>query len=94
MISDLDLEKVARLARIRLSDGERAEARDALSRTLAMIDDLQQADVSGVDEMAHVQTQSLRCRPPQSEPGYAAEVIMRNAPAHKDNYFLVPKVIE
>ena len=93
-IDDADLEKLSRLTRIRLSDDEKGAVKDSLNRVLAMVDELQQADVSGTDAMAHVQSQPLRCRPPGSVPGYAPAVVVQNAPDHDDGYFLVPKVIE
>lgn len=91
-----DVNKLARLARLRLSEEEKAEAEVSLNAVLAMIDTLREADVDKVDAMAHVQGrgQTLRCRAPAAAPGFPRSALLANAPKEEDGHFLTPKVVE
>ena len=95
-ISTKDVEKLARLARLALTPEEKEEAVASLNAVLKLIDQLQNADVEGVDEMAyvHLHGQTLRLRAPDAAAGYPQADVMKNAPQADEGYFLVPPVIE
>lgn len=95
-ISDSDLQKLASLTRVRLSDDERQPVVDSLNSILSLIDELQQIDVEAIDAMAHVQGSHnpLRTRAPEPTAAYSQEQVFDNAPQQQDGHFLVPKVIE
>lgn len=91
-----DVEKICRLARLQLSEAETDEAIESFNAVLAMLNELQQIDVSGVDEMAYVHGngQVMPLRAPTHQAGIAREVLTDNSPQTEDGYILVPKVIE
>lgn len=100
-ISEQDVDRIARLARIELSAEQATRAQSELNGILALIAQLQAVDTSGVEPMAHPlsahQDMSLRLRPDVACPtGTLQErkVLMANSPARHESLFLVPTVIE
>ncbi|MFM2400234.1 MAG: asparaginyl/glutamyl-tRNA amidotransferase subunit [Pseudomonadota bacterium] len=100
-LSDQDIERVAKLARLAVSPAELPDVRSKLNAILGVIDQMQAVDTQGVAPLAHptafVQQVALRLRPdevtePSDEATRAAN--MQNAPAQQDGLFLVPRVIE
>lgn len=49
-----DIEKIARLAHLRLTESELAEMKEKLSSILSYVDRLGEADTDGVEPLAHV----------------------------------------
>ena len=86
--------QVAHLARLKVDEADSAALSDRLNDILAMVDQLQQADVADVAPMAHPLdvTQPLR-EDEVSEPN-VREKALDIAPAAEDGCFLVPRVIE
>jgi len=100
-ISDQDVARIARLARIELSSADAARARDELNGILSLIEQLQAVDTSGITPMAHPlsahQDITLRLREDQAVPTRTdpqRQALMANAPAGHQGLFLVPTVIE
>ena len=86
--------QVAHLARLKVDEADSAALSDRLNDILAMVDQLQQADVTDVAPMAHPLdvTQPLR-EDEVSEPN-VRDKALDIAPAAEDGCFLVPRVIE
>lgn len=95
-IDKADIRKLARLTRLNLTEQEEAEMQESLNSVLGLIDELQQADVEGIDDIFYVQVrgQTLRCRQPNPQAGIGRESLLQNAPDKDEAYFLVPKVVE
>ncbi len=99
-ISDADVEKIAKLARIRIDANDIAEVSQRLGNILAMADRLQAVDTSGITPMANPldATQRLRADVVTEPSGEAAlnarAAFLAIAPNSEDGLFLVPKVIE
>jgi aspartyl-tRNA(Asn)/glutamyl-tRNA(Gln) amidotransferase subunit C len=93
-ISDDQIRRIARLARIAVGDAESAEVRTRLNRVLGLIDQLQAVDTTGVEPMAHALdlVQPLRADA-VTEHDRRSEYQV-GAPAVADGLYLVPKVIE
>lgn len=91
-----DLAKLSAMTRLVISPAATPAALQALNNILAMMEKLQQADVTGVEDMAHVQLrgQTLRLRDDVIQPGYAPATLMNSAPQTAGHVFVVPKVIE
>jgi aspartyl-tRNA(Asn)/glutamyl-tRNA(Gln) amidotransferase subunit C len=86
--------RIAKLARISLSE-ERAELMMAeLNGILGWVEQLQEVDVDGVEPMTSVVAQKLKMRDDVVTAGGDASVIVANAPQTEDNFFVVPKVVE
>lgn len=88
------VEQLARLARLGLDEAVLARTTQSLGDVLSLIDQLQAADTTGVEPMAHPLDAVQRLRADVvSEPNQRA-ALQAIAPAVADGLFLVPKVIE
>jgi aspartyl-tRNA(Asn)/glutamyl-tRNA(Gln) amidotransferase subunit C len=89
-----DVHRIARLARIQITD-EQAEATVAqLNDIFAMIERIGRVDTTGVAPMTHPLDGTQRLREDVVEPPPDPAELLRNAPAQQDGLFLVPRVIE
>ena len=86
--------KVAKLARIAMSDEEVAAMVPELNGILAWVEQLGEVDVSGVAPMASVIPGALRLRDDVVTDGGVRDAVLANAPAAEHGFFGVPKVIE
>lgn len=87
--------KVARLARLRLPEARIAPLAGELSGIMAWIEQLQEVDTDGVEPLtAAVSGARLPLREDVVTDGGDAEAILANAPARRDGFFVVPKVVE
>ena len=91
---NIDVFKVASLARIRLTEGEAAELGPQLSRILSYIDTLQQVDTSGVEPTAHPHDAAMPLRPDLVTNGDRRDALLAVAPETDSGLYVVPKVIE
>jgi aspartyl-tRNA(Asn)/glutamyl-tRNA(Gln) amidotransferase subunit C len=90
----LDIDYVARLARLELTAEEKARFAAQLGDVLHHIDQLRQVDVTGVEPMAHAFPVENVWDDDVPRPGLSVTDALRNAPARRDNMISVPKVIE
>lgn len=89
------VEKVAQLARLSLTDEEIERFRGQLSGILGYIDKLRALDVSGVPPTTHaVQVTTTPLRPDEVGPSLPTESALANAPAREGPFFLVPRILE
>lgn len=86
--------RIAHLARIAVADGEIEHLQGELNAMLAFVERLSEVDVSGVEPMTSVTPMAMKKRADVVTDGGIADVIVKNAPATEDHFFLVPKVIE
>lgn len=93
IISDETIEYVAILAKLELSAGEKVKAKQEMAKMLDYFDMLNDLDTSGVEPMSHVFPITNVFREDVVVNGDDSENMLANAPAQKDNYFSVPKVI-
>lgn len=88
------VKRVAKLARIAVSDEEAASLEGELNTILGFVEQLNEVDVEGVEPMTSVVSVSMRRRADAVTDGSKADDIVANAPATEDNFFQVPKVVE
>jgi aspartyl-tRNA(Asn)/glutamyl-tRNA(Gln) amidotransferase subunit C len=86
--------RIARLARIAVTDDEVPHLQGELNAILAFVEQLNEVDVEGVDPMTSVTPMVMKKREDRVTDGGYPDQIVRNAPATEDNFFLVPKVVE
>jgi aspartyl-tRNA(Asn)/glutamyl-tRNA(Gln) amidotransferase subunit C len=89
-----DLERLCRLARLEITPAEVPDVAAKLSSIVAMVDQLQACDTTGVTPMAHPLERAQRARPDVVTESDAHELYQRNAPLVERDLYLVPKVIE
>ena len=88
------VQQIATLARLKLSEDEYAESVRKLSKIVDFVDQLSQADTSGVIPMAHPLDVAQRLRPDVVTEPNNRDHYQENAASVTDGLYLVPKVIE
>ena len=88
------VQHIARLARLKLTDEEYAESVEKLSKIVDFVDQLSQADTEGVVPMAHPFDAAQRLRPDVVTDANERDRFQENSAAIADGFYLVPKVIE
>lgn len=88
------VEHIAFLARLELADEEFDDVVDKLSRIVDFVDQLQAAATDDVLPMAHPLDLRQRLRPDVVSGEIDRDALQRNAPAVRDGFYLVPKVID
>ncbi len=86
--------KVARLARIAVSDDEAEALRGELNTILGFVEQLNEVDVEGIAPMTAVVHVPLKERDDVVTEGGQAGKVLANAPVHEGPFFAVPKVVE
>ncbi len=89
-----DVEKIAQLARLELTEDERALYQGQLSAILDYAARLNELDLDGVPPTAHAVTQQNVWREDVAAPGMAMEDVLLNAPKQADNQFVVQAVLD
>lgn len=91
----IDIDYVANLARLDMSDAEKAKLGSQLDDILGYFDKLNAVDVDGVEPMAHAHRVTNVWRE-GDEPGPTLdpERVTGMAPESRDNQVVVPKVVE
>ena len=93
-LSDDQIRRLARLARIAVQPGETAEVGKRLNRILELVGEIQAVDTQGVEPMSHALDVVQRLRPDEVTEGDRREGFQSVAPAVEDGLYLVPKVLE
>jgi aspartyl-tRNA(Asn)/glutamyl-tRNA(Gln) amidotransferase subunit C len=90
-----DVENIAHLARLAITEAEMPEYVDRLSKILNMVEQLDAADTASVEPMAHpLKDQVQRLRADEILDRDQREKYQRNATRVEAGLYLVPKVIE
>jgi len=86
--------RIARLARIKVTDAEAKALEAELSGILDWVKQLDEVDVANVEPMSSVTPMHLKMRADKVGDGEIADAILANAPVREDHFFVVPKVVE
>lgn len=90
-----DVEGIAHLARLQLSEADLAAYTESLSKILAFVEQLSAADVGSVEPMAHpLPGEAQRLRPDVVSETNHRDLYQANAPRVEAGLYVVPKVIE
>jgi len=88
------VKKIARLARLKITEQEAAAYADSLSRILGLIEQMNAVDTKDVAPMAHPSEAVLRLRADAVTETDQREKFQAIAPKVEAGLYLVPKVIE
>ncbi len=88
------VKRVARLARIAISEKEAVSFQSELNAILGFVEQLNEVDVANVEPLSSVVAQRMKMRDDVVTDGFYADKVVANAPAADDGFFMVPKVIE
>jgi aspartyl-tRNA(Asn)/glutamyl-tRNA(Gln) amidotransferase subunit C len=93
-IDEATVRRIARLARIEITDAEAKGLVGELSGILGWIAQLDEVDTKAVEPMSRVVPIKLKQRDDVVTDGGIADDIVKNAPMAEDHLFVVPKVVE
>ena len=93
-LSLAEVEHIAELARLRLSEDEKARYREQLSEILDYAARLQAVDTSGISPTSSVLPARNVLREDEPRTGLSLEEVLRNAPETEKGQFRVPPVLE
>jgi aspartyl-tRNA(Asn)/glutamyl-tRNA(Gln) amidotransferase subunit C len=91
---EIDIEHVARLARLELTVEEKARLRDQLGVILENAAKVSEVATDDVPPTAYAIARSNVLRPDEVTPSLTVEEVLSNAPEVEDDRFKVPKVVE
>ena len=89
-----DVEKIAHLARLGLTESEIPQTTATLNNILGLIDAMQAVDTTGIEPLAHPLEATQRLRADVVTERNQRDAYQAVAPAVENGLFLVPKVIE
>jgi len=88
------VDHVARLARLDLSEDERARMQAELTQILGHAERIQELDLDGIPPTSHSVPLSNVLRPDEVTPSLPVDEALANAPVAEDGRFRVPRIIE
>ena len=94
METQIDIDYVAKLARIELTDDEKITYSRQLGQILEYFERLSKIDVSGVEPSAHAHAIYNVMRDDVETPAMSVADALMNAPASRENQICVPKVVD
>ena len=91
-VDEATVRRIARLARIKITDGEAVSLQGELNGILQWVEQLAEVNTDGVEPMTRVVPVEMKRRADIVTDGEKAADITANAPLREDHFFMVPKV--
>ena len=92
MISKKDVEHVAKLARIEITEEEKEKFTKQLDDIIKYVEQLNEVDTTGVEPMAHAYPLFNVVREDEAKYACTRQELLKNAPQEEDSFFKVPKI--
>lgn len=89
-----EIEQLAFLARLRLSEVEAEALSGQINKLLGTFEKLQELDTEGVEPTAHVIPMQNVFRADKPRPSWSREDILAGAPEATETTFVVPRIVE
>ena len=93
-VDEATVRRIAKLARISVTDEEAKAYQGEISTILDWVEQLNEVDVEGVEPMTSVVEMSMNMRDDVVTDGERPGEVTSNAPAKEGHFFLVPRVVE
>lgn len=93
-ISKEEIEHIATLARLKLTEEEIKLFSSQLSSILDYVEQLNKLDTKDIEPASHVISLYNVMREDQQGKSLTVEEALRNSPSHTDKFYRVPKIIE
>ena len=90
----MDIEKVAKLARLDLSEEEKATFGKQLEQILTYMEQLNRLDTAGVEPTSHAIPVHNAFREDETRPSCSQEEVLSISPDQENGHFRVPRIIE
>ena len=88
------INKIAKLARIRLSEEESKDLLKDMNSILDWVEQLNEVNTDNVEPLSNVSRSKLYLRKDEKSKEDKSDEVLSNAPEKLENYFVVPKVVE
>ena len=92
--NQINIDHVAHLARLELTDAEKLKFAAQLKDMLAYVAKLGEVDVAGVEPTAHAVPLTNVLRPDEAHPSIDLTLVLNNAPESARGLFIMPKIVE
>lgn len=92
MITIQDVEHVAKLARLDLTEEEKVKFSKQLGNVLKYVEQMNEVDTSNVEPLSHVVDFNNVMREDEIHYDCSKEELMMNAPEEENGFFKVPKI--
>jgi len=92
-VNDVLVEKIAHLARLEFNATEKEEIKKDLQKMISFVEKLNELDTRDVEPLLHMTDEINVYREDNVEGSISQEDALRNAPARKEGFFTVSKVI-
>ena len=89
-----DLEKLAKLARLKIADGEHEALVHSLNEILVFVERLNEAEIEDIEPLSHPLDMQQRLRSDEVAEPDASEQLQEIAPDWHDSFYTVPKVLD
>ncbi|MBU6338432.1 MAG: Asp-tRNA(Asn)/Glu-tRNA(Gln) amidotransferase subunit GatC [Rickettsiales bacterium] len=93
-VTENDIKKVAKLARIEIAEEKRAQLASQVGGIINWVEKLSKVNTDNVAALTNVHEASLRMVKDEVADGNIADAVLKNSKDAKYGYFTVPKVIE
>ncbi|MEO9654776.1 Asp-tRNA(Asn)/Glu-tRNA(Gln) amidotransferase subunit GatC [Marinomonas sp.] len=93
-IDKQDVQKIAHLARLALSEDDAEQYQQSLSSVLSLVEQMQSVDTDGVEPLSNPLESTQRLRDDVVTEENRRDDFLANAPLSEAGLFLVPKVID
>jgi aspartyl-tRNA(Asn)/glutamyl-tRNA(Gln) amidotransferase subunit C len=93
-VDEATVRRIARLARIKITDAEAKGLKGELNGILNWVEQLGEVDTENVEPMTSVVPIKLKMREDVVNDGEKADDVTANAPMSEDGFYVVPKVVE
>tara|TARA_B110000196_G_C20912405_1_gene551193 strand:- start:399 stop:686 length:288 start_codon:yes stop_codon:yes gene_type:complete len=88
------INKIAKLARIRLSEEEANELLKDMNLILDWVEQLNEVNTNSVEPLTNISSSKLPKRNDEAKDINSSDEILENSPDKLEGYFVVPKVVE
>ena len=88
------INKIAKLARIRLSEKEANEFLKDINSILDWVEQLNEVNTDNVEPLTNISSSALTKRKGEAQDMNSSDEILQNSPDKLEGYFAVPKVVE
>ena len=88
------INKIAKLARIRLSEEEAKDLLRDMNSILDWVEQLNEVNTDAVEPLANISSSILPERKDEANDINSSDEILKNSPDKLEGYFAVPKVVE
>ena len=93
-IDEKKIKKIAMLARIKLNEKNIPELQKDLNRIVSFVDKMAALDIAGIEEFKFGETSLREMRMDETKIENNPEEILSNTKEKKEDFFVVPKIVE